>query len=131
MMALFNHYVVLSSICVVDWQGTSQYKCVVYKTDDTSAAATYANAIEQPNAQSALISTGITKRLVQKYKSGETFGPSAIANANLRGSATANPAEQNYYQVGYYAVNSSANLSFNLRIWYDVIFFERKLMSTS
>lgn len=142
MMAIYNHWVVLKARMKVTWIGTTTTESPsvvgVYVNDDaTVVPADWSAACEQSSCKHTVMPSSATDLPVtlwaQTYDAAKVFGPNPQANANLRGSASANPSELNLWSVFFASMDGVSNTSGYVKIdvSYDAVFFELKDVAAS
>lgn len=137
--ALYQHYVVLGSkitmrICpTVNTSG-----CIVtgFINDDTaSVSGNPPYTAEYGSGQTRLLTPGFTKpaTFVMKWSAAKQFGKAVLANTELQGTPSSNPAEQQYYTFQMTDSSYANNLLFNLywQIEYIAVWKELKDIAAS
>lgn len=102
--ALYNHYTVTKSKCTVRFTPGSTHNCKVgiYIEDDTAIAPTTGDSMaEQASAvtSSTIQFATVPVKLSKTWSAVQNFGPNPLANDNLQGTVSANPAEGQYYTI--------------------------------
>lgn len=102
---IYNHYVVTAATCIVDFyvETPGQVTCgIVIDDDGTATYNTLSSLCEHPGAKYATI-TGNSSgtQVVANWSLAQHFGKSAQDSTAFRGSAAANPTEQQFFQVFY------------------------------
>jgi len=73
----------------------------MYINDDSTLTPTFVAAQENPNANYGTANPGGSETLTlrKSWKASENFGPGALSDPNLQGTAAANPTEQQVYTI--------------------------------
>lgn len=128
-MALYDHYTVVSSKYSVDCLATGTPMRVYLSIDDDGTPpATWQAGAEQSTAVCALLSHLNTKptRLTRTWNAGDYFGGDILDNINLQGLAASNPTEISAYMLGAQAADAASNGTIvgQTMIEYEVVFTE-------
>jgi len=106
--AVYNHYTVTSSKCVVDFTCQAATgnllatTCGVYIEDDTTVTPSHVNDFcEQSTATygQCLPPTANVLRITKYWSAKQAFGGNTMDNDDLQGNSGANPVEQQGYVV--------------------------------
>lgn len=136
LMNLYNHWVVIGARFKFTVHASTANTNPLYFTlainDDTTSTSTSVDGVVE-NTSSAgykVIPPGNVNAHTQtlSWSTYNAFGQSPLANANLRGSSTADPAEQQYFQVIIGPTDGVTSVTYYgfVEIEYDAIFFELK-----
>lgn len=105
MAVLYDHYTVIASkikwtIIQENTTGLPPYIVTVLINDDVTGTG-LSGTREQTTSQNKLGGSVSTDPLVfyQNWSAYSAFGPAPLANNSLQGTPTANPVEQQYYQI--------------------------------
>jgi len=138
MRDIYDHYTVMKSTCKV-WFASMDSGVPNHISlgldDDSAASATLTTLQEQPETTSSLLLSVGGKGnavLTKSYIAKRTFGGSPLSDANLQGTASANPPEQEYYYItaSPWTV-PTAGVYFRFEITYEVIWEEVRTMTGS
>lgn len=115
MMAIYNHYTVIASkmtIKIIPYEANTVPTSVcVWQNDDNAITSTSMTNIQELSGTSFTLcgSQGDNYTTLNlKYSPKKVFGGSILGNANLKGSASANPPEQTY---GVITIGSADNFT--------------------
>lgn len=135
-MAIYNHWVVNKARIKVTFIGTTASQVPVYGgiyvNDDTSVvSSSYVTLAEQSSARGKTVSDTNDNPVSvygEVYDAVKTFGPNTIGNANLRGSASANPSETSVWTVFCQPldITSVYGIYGFVEVEYEATFFELK-----
>lgn len=135
MMAIYNHYVVIASKITVKLipleANTVPTIVALWQNDDTSITSTSMINIQEQSGSSSTIcgSQGDNYTTLNlKYSPKKVFGGSVLGNANLKGSASANPPEQTYGVLSIVGADylTTVNVIAQIVVEYVSIFSELK-----
>lgn len=136
--ALYNHFTVIRSKCTINLYATTGASFVagLYIDDDTTITPTNIYAVaEQTSANYAHVvplTAGGSTTLTKSWSATEAFGAGPLANDNLQGSSTANPAEQQHYTLFVQDASGSVAVCRALvTVEYEVIWDELKNIASS
>jgi len=136
-MSLYNHYHVLKAKMTVYFppMGGSYMGMIVVDDDTALNSSDGAVWAERPSAKKTMVTTSGAggQKLVCYWNARSVFGGDTVANTDLKGTATANPAEQQYFHVcidGGGSV-SSTTVGVWVEIEYDTLFDEWKSVAGS
>jgi hypothetical protein len=135
LIALYDHYVVLSSRIRVEFGASTAINVVGIQLQATSTTQSdYIDYAEQPQCEFSLApyiltSGGINEPRVHDmhFRASEFMGiPDPITSDKLQGSVSANPTDQAFYHVfsQNYDGSSTSGLGALASIEYDVVFIE-------
>lgn len=140
-MQLYNHYHVKASrcwisACLPNDVGVAITQALVVEDNASLATGSVGAMSEMPGQKGPMVVTDAAQlQLPVKYASWtakEVFGGNLLANNDLRGNVTTNPAEQAYYIFGAQDNNgTSVTLVCGVTLEYDCIFTEYKGVSQS
>lgn len=139
-MALYDQFTVIMSRLKVTFTNVSANPvyCGVFLNDDTSiTATTYAGVSEQTGAKHIIVgardSGTSTRSLTEWWGVRKWFGNAPLANDNLRGTASSNPAEQTYFTVWTQPVDeaSASTVYIDFEFEYTTVFTELKDIASS
>lgn len=131
---LYNHYVVIGSkikVRLVPYnQSQPALQFALFLNDDTTLTPTTVDGVaEQTKAVSRLYpaTQAYPASVTCKFSARKVFGPSIMANTALQGSNSANPAEQQFFDL-VYSVPTATGMSWwaECEIDYIAIWSERK-----
>lgn len=140
---LYNHYTVIGSrvkftISNGDTQESQySYSLVAYRDDDGNppSSATMEGLAEQTQGNRLVTIPGGANNIYSSslsFSAKKTFGGSILGNPNLRGSATSNPTEGQYFVLALRAgVGTGANVVITAHIEYVAIWTELKDVAQS
>ncbi|QBX89277.1 capsid protein [Apis mellifera virus-8] len=103
---LYNHYTVIGSKITFTFAAADNvyppFQVAALLDDDGATATLLADAIAEQTQGSKIVmmpadSATSVRKITLKFSAKKQFGGSVVNNANLRGNATTNPAEQMYY----------------------------------
>lgn len=139
--ALYDHYTVIRSHIRATFSSNqaAAWPTVfgVYVEDDgsSSISTSLASLLESVDSKSGQLAFGAneTKTLTNNWKATQTFGPAALSDDNLQGTASANPTEQSSYClfVGDARATNTVACDILVEIWYETIWEELKPIGTS
>jgi len=138
--AIYNHYVVLNSKITVKatvvGTVTQPVALAVYVNDDTTVTpASPQICAEQSSARygTVLPDGNGTLTLVNRYSAKQNFGPGAISDPNLQGTAAVNPNEVMAFSISAQAIDlvSTYGTYCFVTIEYDVVWQELKDIGAS
>jgi len=137
--AIYNHYTVLNSKISVSCVAIATAAGVigVYINDDASVVpGTAIGLCEQGTANYRIVNIGTslpTLSLRRKWSAKQAFGPGAISDPNLQGSASANPTEQQAFTCFVQSIDLSSTfaIDFFVTIEYDCVWQELKDIASS
>lgn len=102
-MAMFNHYVVVSSTCKVTLTDTNNRvtHAALYIEDDVSSGNDARIGSTRPGAVSRIanLMQGPATTLSKSWSAKDTFGGNPLSKSELRGNASSNPSEQSYFTL--------------------------------
>lgn len=142
-MALYNHYHCIGSKIIVsivpatsNALGGIPFRAAVFINDDTNNVLGEMDYIsERSTSQSRIVNSNANRPTIMSYKwsAKKSFGSGVMANDELKGTALANPVEQQYYNIAWQPIDkaSSLELIFSVRIEYICVFNELKDVSQS
>lgn len=124
--ALYNHYTVTKSKITARFTPGSVHNCKIgiYIEDDTSIAPTTGDSMaEQASAvtSSTIQFATVPVKLTKSWNAIQNFGPNPLANDNLQGTSSANPAEGQYYTLFFQDLAGAAAVTMGI---YVVIEYE-------
>lgn len=138
--AIYNHWVVVASTVraryLINSDSTldAMFLCGIYEDDDaTNTLGVYELQEGSGRKDSAVVSTNSPHATLYKsWKSKRKFSSNPLADVYQRGTNAADPTESSQwcFWAYNYGVNSD-RCDLHLDIEYDVIFFERKDLSSS
>jgi len=139
MTAVYDHYCVIGSKIKFKVSPTSDLNPAsfagIYINDDTSnSPASSAAYVAVADKYIVWAPGGVnTYTLTSKWSANKMFGKSVLANTDLQGTATANPAEQSYFTLFVGALDELSNTSFSaiVDIEYIAIWKEPKDLDLS
>lgn len=146
MMALYDQYTVLGAKISVNFIAGSLPPCVaVFINPDTTTLTSPINLVENGLIQAEHLDCGSTtggtgQRTIQVTKSidiakyfGRPKGMSIVNDAELHGTAAANPVEQAYFVVAAwdYATGAASTVYFDVLLEFDVMFTEPRKLASS
>lgn len=109
LMAMYNHYTVISSKCQVRWYNNTNFpvNCGIALRDDSSGVngTAISQILETPGTVSRMLGASASQDSAGAVSKGFscrrffTRRTPIIEDANLRGTAAANPTEQAYFHV--------------------------------
>lgn len=123
--ALYNHYHVIGSKIFVRVVANSANSGCAYITllqdDDTVAGLTTFESSELPQTSMRLIPAGSNNgfHLSNKFSARKTYGKSVLANSNLRGTTSSNPAETKLWRI---SLQEQAGLTHTLRVMVSITY---------
>ncbi len=143
LMALYHHYVVVGSQCVVTFLQTADVQGIADTLSQNVGICLRPNSTPLPDQADLLEDRNVSFRALASFQSG---GPvtvtrkfstkkflgraSVLSDPELKGSASANPAEQGYFQVFAAPVGisqSAGNVQASVNITYLVVLIEPRL----
>lgn len=139
--ALYNHYTVTSSKITIT--GVPRYggvtpvpiTLVAYIDDNASTSLNVQSVVEQTTGKrlSFAAQANEPKSMVLKWSAKKNFGGSVVNNANMQGSAAANPIEQSYFLIGIDSSVDATGTSIQLycTIEYTAVWSELKELASS
>jgi len=138
--AIYNHYTVLASKITLKFvartAATCGTHCVVFVNDDSALTATSVYGLSEQNssAYGELTPAGnnvLTLR--KKWSAKENFGPGAISDPNLQGTAAANPTEVMNFYIQTQAMDLASTYSVDVFVTleYDAVWQELKDIASS
>jgi len=133
MIALYNHYTVLSSRIVVELCATTDvtYAAGIYVDDDSSPARGELTTVMENSTCNSMVKRGNNEPVVLKkrWDAKAAFGGDIMDNDNLQGDVAANPVEQQVFIVwiGSPAVGPNVSVTGMVTIYYDVVWDELKV----
>lgn len=142
MMALYNQATVVRSTITVTFVPGHQYRGGIALAPDTTAIIDPQRIIENGLITTIAGPTGVTQnRLpsmtqhcdVRKYLGRRTF-QDLLNDDKLYSTASANPTEQVYYQLMWWqalGINATQNITFDVCLSFDIIFWEPKRLAVS
>lgn len=136
-MALYNHYICIGSKITIKWAQTPDsvgsrppVTVGVFLNDDTVVTPSFFGILENPTIRNRLMTqnAGNAVTTTCKFSAKKVFGGSILADADLQGTVTVNPAEESIYTL---FVDSSSSLTactvaYQVQIDYITIFRELK-----
>lgn len=137
--AIYNHYTVVSSKITyklaIDASSVAD-ACTVgcYIEDDSTGSITIHTAVlEQPSSVNRLLTReGGPVTLTKSWNARQAFGGNTLDNDELKGSVSANPVEQQHYELFVYNVPLDyPTVRVQAEIVYTAVWRELKPMSTS
>lgn len=137
---LYNHYIVIGSKISIEVcpQGNAEdsYLISLMINDDTSVPSGNINALaEQSNGRWKMIPahTTDTIKMSRSWSAKKFFGGSVLANTNLQGTVSTNPAEQSYYDVGLQSTlgGNTVAVAIRVNIEYTAVWRELKEVAQS
>ena len=140
LMALFNHYQVIRSSCsfttVTNFQANDTLVEVLLVAPEASTShvsADIATACERQGAVSLVSSAGENmRRPVRKTWRATEYFDTKNVGLSLRGTASANPTEQSYYQYFVFDQNlGTYGLTVKVDIWFTAEFWEPVAFASS
>jgi len=143
--ALYDHYCVIGAkmtitFCQADTAPTTSQTRIpvtvgVFINDDTTTTPGINGVLEnsQMKARCFTLNDGSPKTIRVKWSAKKTFGGSVLGNSNLQGTATVNPAEEQFFTV---FVDSAAMLDdttvfYRVQIDYLAVWTELKDIASS
>lgn len=137
--AIYNHYTVLKSTIVVRLRSRGSSSAAVYAiyiNDDSTVTPT--NVVfrcEQSSAVYKTVGYQQSEEVVLKktWDAKQAFGPGALADPNLQGTASANPTEQQMFTLTMSPLDGATACTVDafVTITYDVIWQELKDITSS
>jgi len=133
MIALYNHYTVMSSRIVVQLSATTdvQYAAGVYIDDDSVPGRGELTTVMENSSCNFMVKRGNNEPMVlrKKWDAKAAFGGDIMDNDNLQGDVAANPVEQQAFIVwlGSPAVGPNVTVTGLVTIYYDVVWDELKV----
>lgn len=135
MAALYNRFRVLSSKITVRGACSSLVATgailSISTADAVAAAVTYTTAQEQPATKSRVIGFGETFTMTHSWNAKQYYAGNTMDNAQLSGTAAADPAEQTIYRVGFTGLSAGGVCSFSVDIEYTAVWDERQKITGS
>jgi len=137
MAALYNHYTVMASRCVVQMltNNTTTYAAGIYIDDDSTPTTQNLETVMEQN--SAITKIGQyqfgAEVYTRKWDAKAAFGGNVMDNDNLQGTSVANPTEQQafiVYQRPLDGITTSTVTGF-ITIYYDTVWDELKQVGGS
>lgn len=139
--ALYDHYTVIGSKIKyrVVPSGTAiqnPYKIITWINDDTTSTGDATSFSENKFAKTRLCTGGVNPSqiiLTNKWSAKKFFGGSVMANDELKGTTSANPAEQSYFQISFRTLDGTSTVSVYVlvEIEYVAIWKELKELASS
>ena len=141
LMALYDHYTVTSSYCVVKHLpqeagligGSPETLCAtLHIDDDNDASADLTLNKMRPDSSTTLMGRGFQNSIRMGWSAVKYFGPNPLANNSLQGNAVANPSEQSFFYLTIDAPGgATSTVRFLVEITYTVTFQELKTIGAS
>lgn len=140
MAAIYDQYCVILSKATFTFTNTGTIPCYagVFLNDDTVTTSTsYIGVSEQTNAKHFILgardSGKSTRKITLYWGVRKWFGKSPLANDNLRGTTTTNPAEQMYFNYWTQPIDgaTSADVWVDCQVTYTSVWTELKDIATS
>jgi len=139
MTALYNHYTVIGSritLTVMNQtsSGVAGTVGVIYNDDTATAYTDITGFGEQSAGRTRMIPGGANTTFVLglKYSAKKTFGGSILSNTSLQGTASANPSEASYFDIGYQCTGTGTNaLIVKVHVSYIAVWSEIKDIGSS
>lgn len=138
---IYAHYCVVSSKIKITMvpAGTAvqyPYRCAVYLNDDNSVTAGIDAAAEQSTGSVKVCSGGVNPTPIVLYKNWNavsTFHPNPLADSELRGNSSNNPAEQTFYTMSLRAMVSAVTVDtyFQVELEYTTVWTELRDIASS
>lgn len=134
--AIYDHYCVVGS--QITWTivpgGTAvqnPYRIITWINDDTTTIGTVDALSENTFAQVRLCAGGVNPDKIilhQNWSAKKFFGGSVLANDELKGTISANPVEQSWFQIAFRTLDGSSTVSVYVQaeITYTAIWKELK-----
>ena len=126
MSVLYDHYTVVSS--KIKWT-------VIQENNDDTTGTALLGAREHTTSQNKVSGSVSTDPLVfyQSWSANKAFGPSPLANNSLQGTPTANPTEQQFYNIVVRAGDqvSAITVRVMVEIEYTAVWAEPKDVAAS
>lgn len=140
MTALYDHYTVIGAKITVIFAIAESTPTVtqtrmpitvgVFINDDTTTTPGINGVLENAtnSASSFTLNDGSPRRLVKKWSAKKTFGGSILGNSNLTGTATVNPAEEQFFTLftDSSAVVEAIDVFYRVQIDYIAVWTELK-----
>ncbi len=135
-MALYNHYTVLSSKITVSFSDRFDriFIITLYVDDDTTIDSNAIQSAARPGAKSVMTLLNDDRRetLTMKWDARSTFGGNPQSKAELTGTSGTNPSEQSYFTVAIKDLQlNDNNLTMYTKIEYYVVLDEFKTVNPS
>lgn len=140
MMGLYDHYVVIGSKIecrvVPSSANTSPIAMIIMLDDDTTLTPTDITGVQEQSQANRLRIIHVNEQnriyMSKKFSAKKVWGKGLMANNDLHGSATANPAEQSYFNIVVQTIGATtATVSVEVLITYIAVFFELKDVAQS
>jgi len=137
---IYDHYTVIGSkikwtVINASTTAVEPYRCVFWINDDTTTSVGFDSLVATTGAQTRFAQGGLNpdRIIVEQYWSARKNFGNCLANDELKGTAAANPAEQQYFQITLRAVDSVTVIPLwvLVEIEYTAIWRERKEISLS
>lgn len=132
--ALYNHYTVIGS--KIKWTvipaGTTvqePYRIITWINDDSTTTGNVNALAENKFAKVRLCTGGVNPSkitLTQKWSAKKFFG-NVMANDQLKGDSSTNPAEQSYFQVTFRSMDGVSTVQIWLQVEIEYIAIWREL----
>jgi len=134
MMAIYNHYSVMSSKIVIRAQTLAANGCpmhiCLWQNDDNTVTPSTMNALrEQPKSNYGMsqYGAGHATTLSMKWNYKDTFGKAPLSDIYNRGNVSINPPEQSFAVVSVAAVDTLSTVAWiTVDIEYTATFYELK-----
>jgi len=136
--AIYDHFTVIKSKCKVTFipEGGSSYANfgILINDDATVTPGSLAALAEQSSAKTGILTLVVSdpQTLTSYWSAVKAFGPNPLANDNLQGSASADPAEQQVWTI--WVGNTTAttvNIAILVEIEYTAVWDELKDLDSS
>jgi hypothetical protein len=136
LIALYDHYVVLASRCVVEFTGVTgaQAVCGIQLQSSSTTQSDYIDYAEQARCEFAIAPFCVTsggfpepKRHAMHFDAKSFMGiPDPVTATKLQGGVSSNPTDQAYYHVFSQHVDGSTSTGQNALVYieYEVMFIE-------
>ncbi len=128
LMELYTHYAVQSSTITVQGLVNSVGYSIILSVDDDNVFASAQRMLMQGQSTHTIVAPqGATKAVRKSWNRSKAYGVGAMEGAQLTGTVSANPTEQNFYRI---SIDDPSQNTFTLYcqvVWEaDVIFNELK-----
>lgn len=117
--AMYNHYTVIGSKATLKLipttSTTAATKFAFIINDDTVSTPTTIDGLAEQSKGSSWVvpaASNNPRTMSKTWSAKKTFGGSVLANDELKGDPTANPAEQSYFQLNFQAADETATVAF-------------------
>lgn len=127
MSGVYDHYTVIASRITLTMNqastGNTSASVALWINDDTTATPTLTALQEQSSASIGVLSPINANPLVltKAWSAKKAFGGSVLGNDNLQGSASANPAEVQVFDISVWPQNLTSTQSYNCQVLIEFI----------